>query len=291
VPLYYVSRLARESGVPVIQVGEGSDELFCGYPKFKLALRLNPAWNALQMLPDAFWRGGYRVSAGILEKQGRLLAREHLRRLGSGERLFWGGAMAFMEYQKRLLLSDEMLTQCAKLSTSKFIDSVYAHANGDTDSPLRAMTYLELKQRLPELLLMRVDKMAMANSIETRVPFLDHKLVEYALSLPAELQLKNGTLKYLLKEAVRGLVPGEIIDRKKLGFCGSARNMLSRKVSEYSYNVIQEALPELETTFNGEYVQKVIARHQRGDNQGMRLWNLLNFALWYRCWISKRVTV
>ena len=200
--------------------------------------------------------------------------------------------MAFMEYQKRLLLSEEMLSQCQGCSTAEFIDSVYEDSRTATpDSFLRSMTYLELKQRLPELLLMRVDKMAMANSIETRVPFLDHKLVEYALSLPAGLQLKNGTLKYLLKEAVRGIVPDEIIDRKKLGFCGSAKNMLSQRVTEYANEMVMQSLPELEGIFNRSYVERVLQRHRQGDNQGMRLWNLLNFALWHRRWISKRVTV
>lgn len=292
VPLFYVSRLARDSGVPVIQVGEGSDELFCGYPKFKLALRLNPAWNALQSLPTGLWRAGYRISASMLEKRGQLLTLEHLRRLGNRERLFWGGAMAFMEYQKRLLLSNNMLESCGDISTAEFIESVFENGTyRGPDSFLRSMTYLELKQRLPELLLMRVDKMAMANSIETRVPFLDHKLVEYALTLPAKLQVKNGTLKYLLKKAVRGIVPDDIIDRKKLGFCGSAKNMLSDRVAEYSYDLIYDAMPELDGVFNQEYLKRVMYLHQKGDNQGMRLWNLLNFALWHRRFISKRVTV
>ncbi len=292
VPLFHVSKLARQSGVPVIQVGEGSDELFCGYPKFRLALKLNPAWNLLQALPGGIWRTGYRLSAGMLEKRGHLLAREHLRRLGGKERLFWGGAMAFMEYQKRLLLSDEMVSLNSTNSTAELVDSIYG-GNGSNDprNLLRSMTYLELKQRLPELLLMRVDKMAMANSIETRVPFLDHRLVEYALTLPTQLQLKNGTLKYLLKEAVRGIVPDEIIDRRKLGFCGSAKNMLSPRVTEYARAQIQASLPELDGIFNSAYVERVISRHEQGDNQGMRLWNLLNFALWHRRFISRRVTV
>jgi asparagine synthase (glutamine-hydrolysing) len=197
-----------------------------------------------------------------------------------------------MEYQKRMLLSDEMLSDCGSLSTAEFIDSVFEHsAQRESEMFLRSMTYLELKHRLPELLLMRVDKMAMANSVETRLPFLDHKLVEYALTLPARLQLKNGTLKYLLKEAVRGIVPDEIIDRKKLGFCGSARNMLSRRVAEFSREVIRDSLPDLEGIFNRGYVESVLVRHEEGDNQGMRLWNLLNFALWHRRWISKRVAV
>src|SRR6266545_6856306 len=80
------------------------------------------------------------------------------------------------------------------------------------------MTYVDLNYRLPELLLMRVDKMSMGVSLEGRVPFLDHKFVELAMSIPASLKFKNGTLKYILKKAVRGVIPDELIDRPKQGF-------------------------------------------------------------------------
>src|ERR1700686_365101 len=80
------------------------------------------------------------------------------------------------------------------------------------------MTYVDLNLRLPELLLMRVDKMSMGVSLEGRVPFLDHKFVELAMGIPSALKTKNGTLKYILKKAVRGVIPDAIIDRKKQGF-------------------------------------------------------------------------
>src|SRR6185503_1369564 len=87
----------------------------------------------------------------------------------------------------------------------------------NADFPMRA-SYLELMYRLPELLLMRVDKMAMAASVEGRVPFLDHKLVELALSTPAAMHVAGGELKHLLKLALRGVIPNEVIDRPKQGF-------------------------------------------------------------------------
>ncbi len=105
VPLYYVSQLARQHGVPVIQVGEGADELFCGYPKFLLALQLIGKWEKLQSVPKSLWRASYRMAGRMLESTGRYLEREHLRRLGGQEELFWGGAIAFLEYEKDKLLS------------------------------------------------------------------------------------------------------------------------------------------------------------------------------------------
>src|SRR5207302_2390141 len=85
-------------------------------------------------------------------------------------------------------------------------------------SPINWMTYLDLNLRLPELLLMRLDKMSMAVSLEAREPFLDHKLVELVMSVPGAVKTRNGVLKYILKKAVRGVIPDEVIDRKKQGF-------------------------------------------------------------------------
>ncbi|MBK7092620.1 MAG: asparagine synthase (glutamine-hydrolyzing) [bacterium] len=286
VPLYYVSQLARQNGVPVIQVGEGADELFCGYPKFLLALQLISKWDKLQFVPKSIWHAGYRMAGRIMESKGRYLEREHLRRLSKREELFWGGAIAFLEYEKDLLLSSEMRNICRDYNTAGQIAALYEPLNGSEEYFTR-MTYLELKQRLPELLLMRVDKMAMAHSIETRVPFLDHLLIEYVLRIPSKMHYRNDSLKYLLKKAVTGIVPDEILNRPKVGFCGSAKNMVSPGVDKFAYELLTSKSNILGEIVNREYVDRVFARHQGGNNQGMRIWNLLNLALWYRQWINK----
>lgn len=286
VPLYYVSQLARQHGVPVIQVGEGADELFCGYPKFLLALQLIGKWEKLQSVPKSLWRASYRMAGRMLESTGRYLEREHLRRLGGQEELFWGGAIAFLEYEKEKLLSPAMRERCRNFHTSDQIETLYETFDGQGDYFAR-MTYLELKQRLPELLLMRVDKMAMAHSIETRVPFLDHLLVEYVLRIPPTMHYKDNTLKYLLKKAVTGIVPDEILNRPKVGFCGSAKNMVSPRVDGFAYDLLTSQSDFLGEIVNRDYIERVFARHHRGENQGMRIWNLLNLALWYRQWIAK----
>src|SRR5207302_10202582 len=90
--------------------------------------------------------------------------------------------------------------------------------NAWEQSPLHWMSYLDLNLRLPELLLMRVDKMSMAVSLEGRVPFLDHVFVELVMSIPGAVKCRNGVLKYILKKAVRGVIPDELIDRQKQGF-------------------------------------------------------------------------
>jgi len=95
------------------------------------------------------------------------------------------------------------------------------------------MTYLDLNLRLPELLLMRVDKMSMAVGLEARVPFLDHKFVELAMSIPEAVKTKSGVLKYILKKAVRGVIPDELIDRKKQGFAAPVYEWYHTKFGEY----------------------------------------------------------
>jgi asparagine synthase (glutamine-hydrolysing) len=145
---------------------------------------------------------------------------EWLRRGASGNPVFWGGEEAFTHVQKLRLLHPDLRKRFRGLTSWDAISPIRERflANAWDKSDLHWMSYLDLNLRLPELLLMRVDKMSMGVSLEVRVPFLDHKFVELALSIPARAKLGSGGTKYLLKKAVRGLLPDEIIDRGKQGF-------------------------------------------------------------------------
>ena len=142
------------------------------------------------------------------------------------------------------------------------------------------MSYLDLNFRLPELLLMRVDKMSMGVSLEGRVPFLDHKFVEMAMSIPASVKIKNGTLKYILKRAVRGLIPDELIDRKKQGF--------GVPVYEWFFDQLGKmAQQELNTFCNHtDFLDHAEVRRLTDGGNGPQVWYLLNFALWWKEYIS-----
>jgi asparagine synthase (glutamine-hydrolysing) len=137
------------------------------------------------------------------------------------------------------------------------------------------MTYLDLNLRLPELLLMRVDKMSMGVSLEGRVPFLDHKFVELAMSIPTAVKTRNGELKHILKKAVRGVIPDEIIDRPKQGFgvpFTNGRSAARRSHRSRAALVLPaNRLPRLAR------VQELKAR-----GEGQLLWVLLNVALWWK---------
>src|SRR5262249_22357761 len=149
-------------------------------------------------------------------------------------------------------------------------------------SHLNWMTYLDLNLRLPELLLMRVDKMSMGVSLEGRVPFLDHKFVELAMSIPSALKTKNGTLKYVLKKAVRGLIPDELIDRKKQGFGVPVHEWFFDKLGDRARLELDRFCRSTDYFNRGEIMGLF---DKRGRHH---LWYLLNFAMWHRQWIEGR---
>ena len=233
IPLYYVSKLLKDSGVTVVQVGEGSDELFCGYASYGNYIDVyNRYWKHSQQYIPAFAKQSmYQLASKLFpEKLNRL---DILKNWADGKSLFWSGATAFSEVWKKNLL----LERTTELTFDPIVEKIYPGfqqidnsytvvdyhlqqlkaLNPEADF-FKSMSYLELKHRLPELLLMRVDKMTMATSVEARVPFLDHKIVEFALQIPTSLKYKNGMTKYILKKAAEGILPYDTIYRKKMGF-------------------------------------------------------------------------
>jgi asparagine synthase (glutamine-hydrolysing) len=227
IPTYYVSELARDNGVIVCQVGEGGDELFCGYPTWKTFIKF-------QRLSNIPLTGPFKkMGLSILNAMGKedKTRYEWLRRAASGEPIFWGGAQAFTEQQKKRLLSHRLRRQFYKYSSYEALKSIVSSFNEKAweRTPLNWMTYLDLNLRLPEILLMRVDRMSMAASVEARVPFLDHKFVEMVMSIPESLKIRNGELKYILKKAVRGLIPEEIVTYLVNGFLKKIKVLPMRK--------------------------------------------------------------
>lgn len=274
VPVYYVSKLAREHGVIVCQVGEGADELFWGYPGWKESLRLQHLndWpvpralkrSALTILRSAGKEGGFPY--------------EWLRRGAEKLPVFWGGAEAFTEIGKKRVLSPRLRAKFSNFSSWEALRPIYKRfeENAWEKSHLNWMTYLDLKLRLPELLLMRVDKMSMGVSLEGRVPFLDHRFVEMALGIPEQTKTQHGTLKYLLKKAVRGVIPDELIDRKKQGF--------GVPIYEWFFGELGlRARQELNYCCEScDFLNKTEVNRLLDQGHHSQAWYLLNFALWWK---------
>ena len=278
VPVYYVSKLAREKGVVVAQVGEGADELFCGYPSWQKLLKLEHLNN--WPVPNALKQAGFAAlsAAGLGERS----QAELLRRGALGQPLFWGGAEAFTNDAKRRLLSPRLRRKFEGLTSWDAIAPLHQQFEQKAwdKSPLAWMTYLDLNLRLPELLLMRVDKMSMGVSLEARVPFLDHELVTLIMSISSEAKLRGGGLKPLLKSAVRGLVPDQILNRPKQGFAIPMQDWFHGKLGKEMASVLRAFCAETDF-FDAAYVERLLAR-----NRGPQCWYLMNFALWWRRFIA-----
>jgi asparagine synthase (glutamine-hydrolysing) len=279
IPLYFVSKLARDSGTIVVQVGEGSDEEFAGYPWLIRDIRLHEKyWKPLtSVFPKFIRRAAYLASTPLLKHP---LAREYMRRFSTGEELFWGGAMAFTEEHKSKLFKSY---DAERDSTGQFVERWHKEVSSryPRSAYAKRMMYLEFQQRLPELLLMRVDKVSMATSIEARVPFLDHRIVEYAFRLPMSVTLgPNYEPKHILKKAAEGILPHEHIYRKKMGFAAPVTEWLKTDLrpmmEEYLY-----ASQIVAKHFDLNYVRSLVSEHVAGTrNNGQILWTLFNLTLW-----------
>jgi asparagine synthase (glutamine-hydrolysing) len=300
VPLYYVSGLARRSGVTVVQVGEGSDELFCGYDHFRPPLARHRRYaRPLGLLPRGLRRGvvGAARIAGRFDARWRRRA-EIAAAIARGEEIFWGGAVCF-----RGALKDAVWNGNADEAESfpEFVPAAYRSLDSHavvrdlmqrfrSENPAadfyQGMLFLELRQRLPELLLMRVDKITMSTSVEARVPFLDQDLVAFGMKLPLDLRLRGRTGKYLLKKALRGTLPDEVIDREKMGFGAPVREWLAGPFGTFARDRLLGSRTGL---FDLAVVRRLLEDHaERRADRSFEIWVLLNYVMWHDHWIRAR---
>jgi asparagine synthase (glutamine-hydrolysing) len=214
--------------------------------------------------------------------------------------------MVFWDLMKKKLLDPSCfpapkvapeMVECGLLQDSyleadsfKVIKSFYgpfdaSHPNSD---PLTRMIYSEFKLRLPELLLMRVDKIGMSTSIEARVPFLDHKLVEFTMDIPEQDKIRNQDPKYLLKKAVRGLIPNEIIDRKKMGFGAPMSQWMRGSFGIRAQDSILRSPLIDRLGFDRGFINELCAGHISGrSDNSVFIWTLFNLVEWHRYWIEE----
>jgi len=203
---------------------------------------------------------------------------ECLRRGATGQPVFWGGEEGFTHAQKLRLLHPDLRKRFRGLTSWDAISPIRERflAGAWDKSDLHWMTYLDLNLRLPELLLMRLDKMSMGVSLEARVPFLDHKFVELVLSIPAATKLGSGGTKYLLKKAVRGLLPDDLIDRRKQGFSVPLPEWFNGALGATARRELEALCADTSFLDLGE-VMKLLDSPARAS-----AWYLLNFALTVR---------
>lgn len=289
IPLYFLSKLTRDRGTTVIQVGEGSDEQFVGYPWMMREWKFyNKQWKWFRAMPRFMQAAMYKTAKPFFQMTGNYLALDYVRRAAEGNELYWGGGVDITPSHLEVLLSKEH-------SSLRDIPSQLPqriHQEGRRRSPngdyIQHIAFYELSHRLPELLLMRVDKMTMAHSLEARVPFLDHRLIEYTMSIPWQKKIQNGTeTKVLLKKAVESILPKEIIYRKKQGFAAPVSEWFKNEWYIYAKNEILQSSFMKTGVLTPFGVEHMFYLHKSGKkNMGKTLYTLLNLALWHKQYIG-----
>ena len=292
VPLYYVSKLARDNGTIVVQVGEGADEIFSGYANYVQYLRIyENFWRHAERFPQVVKRAASAFARPALEATGKKRgAIELIRRLGANEPLFWGGAIIYDEAIKPRVLSQSMRKKFSERSSLEavlpYLEKIQ-NERPDSDF-LSHMIYLELKLRLPELLLMRVDKITMATSVEARVPFLDHHLVEYALGLPRSLKVEAKSGKHILKRALEDVLPHDLLYSQKRGFGAPIREWFRNGLDDIVNTHLLNSPMRGRDFFDYNFIERLLEEHKRGTHDwSFHLWALLNVSMWYERWIER----
>lgn len=281
VPLYFVSRLAQQH-VKVVLTGEGADELFLGYPWY----RVTP-WN--ERLGRAYWalaprplRDRVRVAIPSLPAAVRRYARRSfLVHEPTPRELFWENFAVFPLALQCDLLADPGILQAHDPYAVGL--RCFAEAPGGT---LERMSHTDLQTYLVELL-MKQDQMSMAASIESRVPYLDHELVEYVAALPGHVKLRGWKTKAVLREALRDIVPHEILTRPKMGFPVPLRRWFRGAF----WSIVEEFVLGSRALRRGWFAQQSLRRLAEEHRQGLanhadRLWLLVNLEIWQRIFLD-----
>jgi len=276
IPVYMLSAAAGRAGTKVILTGEGSDELFVGYESWKKVLQLS---NALSHVPK--WMHGPLAKLGTFAASplGDVAHRgvEFLNRIEKGQPLFWGGAMDFSEREKRRLLGPDFLQEFPDTYTD-IIDPIWQEytQRRDPSDVTGWMSYMDLRFRLPELMLPRVDKMGMASSIEGRVPFLDHRLIEFYLSLSPSIREKSSMEgKGIFKSIAAERLGHDFVYQKKRGFQAPVKDWKTGAFGQ-KYNPLLLEFSRRTGVFHVQEVERLLER--KND----RLYfGLINFMLWH----------
>jgi asparagine synthase (glutamine-hydrolysing) len=279
VPTYAVCRLAKERGTKVLLAGEGADELFWGYHEYRRAVEWSRRFQAMLALPKPLRQLAVRITPAS-SWPGR---RERLEGIASGRVRPIHMPVGLTTYQRSHLLRSAATGA--------------GWAPSELDESEDALTTLafdtqeyEFAVRLPELLLMRIDRFSMANSVEVRVPFLDPALVDFVYQLPLDQKIRGDITKFVLKQAVSDVVPDRIALRPKQGFgAPTSQWFAERHGNLMRYLIGQDALRRY---FNIPYLGRLLdtagadSRNKGQTNSSQTLWPILNFGLWHKHWIE-----
>jgi asparagine synthase (glutamine-hydrolysing) len=284
VSLYFVSRLARER-VTVVLTGEGADETLAGYTRYAFTLKNAAMDRAYRSVVPGVLRRGLRNTVANSSLLGATLRRKLEHTFFAKDGNSWASFYfdnffsAFGEAEQGGLLTSEFGREAAPSTAYKNVLAYWDRSSGEM---LQRLLYTDIKTYLVELL-MKQDNMSMATSIESRVPFLDHVLVEFATRIPREVQIQGLAGKRILKKAVEDLLPHSILYRPKLGFPTPWSGWLAGPRLEMIREVLLEPRSLNRGYFRREAVENLFNEHRakHRDNYD-RIWRLLNLELWHR---------
>ena len=276
---YFVTALIREH-VKVALSGDGADELFGSYLAHRLAVPLEVYGryrSARSNLPPAE-QAALGAYAERQDELAAILERGDLAAQRMGQYIADDAAVT-------ALYSDEMRQAVGTASTEALVRGVLAAAG--TDDPLNRALFLDFETLLPDQVLAFVDRLSMAHSVEVRPPFLDHHLVEFVARIPGRHKIREGRVKHVLKEAMRGLIPQSIIDRPKEGFIMPVNDWIMGPLRGLLEDLLSPASLRRHGLIRQEPVRAMVEAHVSGRaNHGNRLWNLMMFQLWWDRYIA-----
>ncbi|HEY3135365.1 MAG TPA: asparagine synthase (glutamine-hydrolyzing) [Blastocatellia bacterium] len=286
IPTYYLSKLTRQH-VTVALTGDGGDECFGGYERYN-AMRIGEQYNrlprmvrdhlvqpAIEAMPQTkTTRSAYGRVRRLLGAIGQPRAERYLKL-----------TCAFNDELKARLCTPEFLGRSARSSALAYMQTWFS-GNGELDIVDRLMM-ADTNNYLPNDLLVKVDIASMAVSLEARAPFLDHHLMEFAASLPASYKLRGMTTKYLLKRALKGLLPEENLSRRKMGFGVPISHWFRRELKGFLSDAILSTRALGRGYFETEIIKHLVKEHADGRRDySPQLWTLLMLELWHREFID-----
>jgi asparagine synthase (glutamine-hydrolysing) len=281
-PYFLICRKAREH-VTVCLSGEGGDEVFVGYDRFKASR----AERYLQKLPAPLRRAAGTLAASLPDRPQKKGALNSLRRFFQGAALPAGGHMRWQYFLSAEMARDLFRGRSGEeiLATTLAWADRAAPTSGNQDN-LEREILCELSFMMPENPLMKVDKMSMACALEIRAPLIDHELVEFANCIPSRLKLAGWTTKAILKKTMADLLPPGIAYRPKHGFSFPIKHWLRGDLLAYMEDVLSGS-SFIRERFNAATVDRLIAEHRTGSrNHDHLLWSLVNLALWHKRFLS-----
>lgn len=279
IPLLLLSRMAKEH-VTVMLSGEGADEIFAGYPIYRFMNHI----EHYQKLPGA-------LRSRLLDPIGNIVLgnrREGKYRQWLSDPLqkrYVGNGSYFTQAMRERLYSKDFKESLGRGNVPELVESYYSRV--ERKDAIDKMLYLDTKTWLPEDLLIKADKMTMAASLELRVPFLDHKLVEFAASLPSDMKVTATKSKFIFKKYAETLIPKEIVYRKKKGFPVPVKQWLRGDLKQIAGDILLDTRTRDRGLFDMNYVHRLFDKHSEAkDDLSKNVWNLLILEMWFRMFVD-----